>query len=196
MKILGKVGNQNNWVVYDICPTLRGLSRMNNIPRVLVSPKLTNTQSKFISTNLTTKTMETSQKSTQANSQTSTSSAVDSLVRHFLSLENEKDLKIPEGHYSLKLREYCEINNLDYSSLKMLKDCLVTTTAILSEPSSPRLQNWGMTYNGKCLTAKISESPRIGKECSLSDILEEQVDQKYFLSEKAVETILKHSIRK
>jgi hypothetical protein len=43
--------------------------------------------------------------------------------------------------------------------------------------------NWGMTANGKCLTAKISESHRIGKECSLSDILEEQVDQKYFLSE-------------
>jgi hypothetical protein len=44
--------------------------------------------------------------------------------------------------------------------------------------------NWGMTVNGKCLTARISESHRTGKECSLSDILEEQVDQKYFLSEK------------
>jgi site-specific DNA-cytosine methylase len=57
-----------------------------------------------------------------------------------------------------------------------------------SLPSSPRLMNWGMTVNGKCLTAKISESHRTGKECSLSDILEEQVDQKYFLSDKASQT--------
>jgi len=39
----------------------------------------------------------------------------------------------------------------------------------LKEELSPRLMNWGMTVNGKCLTAKISVSPRIGKECSLSD---------------------------
>jgi hypothetical protein len=52
--------------------------------------------------------------------------------------------------------------------------------------------SWGMTSNGKCLTARITESPRTGKECSLSDILEEHVDQKYFLSEKAVAGILNH----
>ena len=72
----------------------------------------------------------------------------------------------------------------------MLKDCLVTTTEKLSAPSSPRLMSWGMVYNGKCLTAKITESHRTGKECSLSDILEEQVDQKYFLSDKAYITVM------
>ena len=74
--------------------------------------------------------------------------------------------------------------NLDYSSLKMLKDFSATTTEILSEPSSPRLMNWGMTSNGKCLTARITEFPKIGKGSSLSEILEEHPDQKYFLSEK------------
>ena len=141
-------------------------------------------------TSPTTTTMETSQKSTQTNSQTLTYLSEDFLAKLFQSLENEKDLKIPEGQCSLKLREYCEQNNLDYSSLKMLKDCLVMTTETLSEPSSPRLMNWGMTSNGKCLTAKITEYPRIGNECSLSDILEEQVDQKYFLSEKMINGLM------
>ena len=60
----------------------------------------------------------------------------------------------------------------------------------LSKPSSPRLQNWGMAWNGKCLTARISEFPIIGKECSLSDILEDAVDDKYFLSEAQTKFIL------
>ncbi len=54
----------------------------------------------------------------------------------------------------------------------------------------------GMTSNGKCLTARISESPRIGNECSLSDILEEHVDQKYFLSEKVIKSLKLHAIRR
>ena len=72
----------------------------------------------------------------------------------------------------------------------MLKDSYLITTETLSKPSSPRLLNLGMIANGKCLTARISESHRIGKECSLSDILEEQVDPKYFLSEKIQERLL------
>ena len=134
--------------------------------------------------------METLPKLTKTNYQTSTYSLDDSLAKLLASLENENDLKIPEGHSSLKLREYCEQNNLDFSGLKMLKDCLVTTTEKLSQPSSPRLMSWGMTSNGKCLTAKITESLKIGNECSLSDILDEQVDQKYFLSDKAQVTLM------
>jgi hypothetical protein len=67
--------------------------------------------------------------------------------------------------------------------LENVKGLLSHDKGARSTQSSPRLMNWGMTVNGKCLTAKISESHRTGKECSLSDILEEQVDQKYFLSE-------------
>jgi hypothetical protein len=47
--------------------------------------------------------------------------------------------------------------------------------------------NWGMTSNGSVLTARISESHRIGNEYLLSEILEESPDQKYFLSEGALE---------
>ena len=157
---------------------------MTNDHFVLVSPKSTNTPLKSINpTSQIIHPMETSQKSTLQLFPTSTVSSEVFLAKLFQSLENENDLKIPDERSSLSLREYCEQNNLDYSSLKMLKDCSVMTTEKLSAPSSPRLMSWGMTVNGKCLTAKITESPRTGSECSLSDILEEHPDQKYFLSD-------------
>ena len=134
--------------------------------------------------------METSQKSTPQLVPTSIVSFEDSLAKLFQSLESGEALKTPEERSSLNLREYCEKNSLDYSSLKMLKDCSLTTTEKLSQPSSPRLMSWGMTVNGKCLTAKITECHRTGSECSLSDILEEQPDQKYFLSQTAQDKLL------
>jgi len=133
--------------------------------------------------------METLPKLTQQLFPTSTVSFDDFLVKLFQSLENEKVLTIPDERFSLSLREYCEQNNLDYSFSKMWSDCFLTTVEKLSESSSLRLQNWGMICNGKCITAKITESHRIGSECTLSDILEEKVDLKYFLSDETMKKI-------
>lgn len=47
-----------------------------------------------------------------------------------------------------------------------------------------------MVWNGKCLTANTSEFPKIGKGCSLSDILEESVGSKYFLSQKTLNRLM------
>lgn len=158
---------------------------------VLVFPKSTSTPHKSINpTSQIINPMETSQKSIQKLFPTSTVSFEDSLVRLLASLEKGEVLKIPEERSSLNLREYCEQNSLDYSSLRMLRDCSVTTTERLSAPSLPRLMSWGMTVNGKCLTAKITECHRTGSESSLSDILEEHPDPKYFLSEKAQITLM------
>ena len=55
----------------------------------------------------------------------------------------------------------------------------------LSSLSSPRLGNWGILLNGVLLTAQTSVSPRIGSECTLSDILIADCPAKYILSEKA-----------
>lgn len=55
----------------------------------------------------------------------------------------------------------------------------------LSSLSSPRLGNWGILLNGVLLTAQTSVSPRIGSECTLSDILITDCPAKYILSEKA-----------
>lgn len=51
-------------------------------------------------------------------------------------------------------------------------------------------QGGGMMLNGKCSTPKISECHRTGKGVSLSDILEEEVPQKYFLSKEQTEKIV------
>lgn len=49
----------------------------------------------------------------------------------------------------------------------------------------------GMTQNGSVSIQRISEYPRTGKECTLLDILEEDVDEKYFLSAEQTERMLK-----
>ena len=102
----------------------------------------------------------------------------------FPSQESVEVLPILGELYSSTSPEFLKLSNLAYYFLKTSKGYSLTTKGGLSILLSPRLMSWGMTSNGKCLTARISESPRIGKECSLSDILEEQVDPKYFLSEK------------
>ena len=48
----------------------------------------------------------------------------------------------------------------------------------------------GTMSNGKCLTQKTSEFHKTGSACPLLDILEEQVDERYFLSEEQTARIL------
>ena len=47
-----------------------------------------------------------------------------------------------------------------------------------------------MMQNGKCSTPKISECRRTEKGVSLSDILEAEAPQKYFLSKEQTEKIV------
>ena len=125
--------------------------------------------------------------------QTTTCLSGDFLARLSVWLEKGEDLKILEELYSLKLLGSPNKSNHAFYCLRMSKDYYHTTQATHLKPSSGRLMNWGMTANGKCLTAKISQCHKTENECSLSDILEERVDQKYFLSEEATQTILKKS---
>ena len=66
----------------------------------------------------------------------------------------------------------------------------ITKKGKLLKSSFKRFQNWGMIFNGWFLTANFSEFPRIEKGCSLSEVLEEQVDQKYYLSDSVVQKML------
>ncbi len=45
-------------------------------------------------------------------------------------------------------------------------------------------KNWGIVSNGKFLTAQISAYRRQESACTLSDILMNDVEEKYFLSPK------------
>lgn len=75
-------------------------------------------------------------------------------------------------------------------SLRTLRDSSITTEDEPLELSSQVWMNWGMTSNGSVLTARISESHRIGNEFLLSEVLEDTPDPKYFLSDEAMQKII------
>lgn len=90
--------------------------------------------------------------------------------------DTEKVLKETEVPLSVKYSEQL-VNSkkpIDPNGLstKMLRECLAATEGMTSPPSSLKWSNWGMISNGKCLTQKISEYHKTGKESILLDILE------------------------
>ena len=134
--------------------------------------------------------MKTQQKSTHTICQISTLFAEDSLVRLFHSLESGVDLKTHEEPFSLKSLESQPLKDLHIFSLKTYPVCYLTTGAKRLRLSSARFLNWGTMSAGRCLTARISVFPKPEKECILSDILEDNAPEKYFLSERQMERLL------
>ena len=111
-------------------------------------------------------------------------------------LDQEEDLKTLEELSSLKLHDLPIFLNPSIFFLKTLKDSLTTTEETPLKQSSERLMDWGMMSNGKCLTAKISPSLKIGSECSLSDILEKDVPEGFFLSSEKMENLIINQLYK
>ena len=132
----------------------------------------------------------TPEKSTQTTCPASTSCAGDSPARHFQMLAEERDLKMPEALSSLRLPAWLKPDDLRIFCLRTFQDCLRMTRAGRFLPSSPRLMTWGTAWNGWCLTARISVSPRSESGCSLSDILIPDAPEKYFLSSEQTEKLL------
>lgn len=132
----------------------------------------------------------TQEQSKQTECQTLIFYVQDFLARHSLSPENGKDLQMPEELCSLRLPDWLQTNDLRISSLKMFPDCFRMTKGGHFTPSSVRYLNWGTVWNGKCLTARISECPNPENGCILSDILIEDVPEKYYLSQKQMERLL------
>ena len=97
--------------------------------------------------------------------------------------EIDEVLKIHEELCSLRLLGSHLFSDLDIYSLRMSKDSSITKTELHSRPLSQPWMNWGTTWNGNCLTARILESPKIENVCLLSDILEENVPEEFFLSQ-------------
>ena len=99
-----------------------------------------------------------------------------------------------EEPFSSKLPDWLQTNDLRIFSLKTYPVCFRMTKAGRFTPSSVRYLNWGIMSNGRCLTARISESPSRGSGCILSDILMEDVPEKYYLSQKQMEQLLYKSM--
>ena len=123
-------------------------------------------------------------------------SVQDFLARHSLSPESEKDLLTQEELSFLKLPGFLKLKDPRILSLKMFPVCYRMTKAGRFAPSSVRFLNWGTMSNGKCLTARISESPKQESGCILSDILISDVPEKYYLNQKQMEQLLFKSGRK
>lgn len=132
----------------------------------------------------------TQEKLTPKECPTLTLSVRDFLVRVSPFRESGEDSLICEALLSLKLPESLEKNGLHFFFWKMSQGCCRMTAAGHLKPSSPRLRTWGILWNGVCITANFSESPKAESGCILSDILEEGVSEKYFLSPAAMARIL------
>ena len=140
--------------------------------------------------------MEMQQQSMKLNYQTSTYSLEDFLVKLSAWQEKEKDSTTQEVRSFLISQGFSPRKNPNILYSKMLKVYFLMTREELYRQSLGFSPTWGMSINGKYLIVRTSESHRIGNECILSDILEEQVDPKYFLSEKAKKYLIRAENRK
>ena len=139
--------------------------------------------------------MATQEKLFPKNSPILTSYVEASLARVSALLEKGEGLTIHEARSFLRLHGLSSIKDLSGSSWKTSRACFRTMKGERSEPSSIRWGNWGIDGNTRFSTARISVCHKTGNASSLSDILEKEVDERYFLSEKAVKGLLMHDKR-
>lgn len=90
----------------------------------------------------------------------------------------------------MKLPDSLQKNDLHFYYWKTSLGCYHMTRAGRFIPSSLCLLKWGIISNGVCITANISESRSSADGCILSDILTEEVPEKYFLSAAVMRKLL------
>ena len=80
--------------------------------------------------------------------------AADFRAKLFQLRENGKDFPILEVLYSLKSLGSPLFSNLSFYSLRTSGDYSITKEGLRSRQSSERWMDWGMMWNGKCLTQR------------------------------------------
>src|SRR5574344_914795 len=138
-------------------------------------------------------TMKTSDKSILQQYPTLKFSVADFLVNLLALQEKDEDLKTLEALYFLKLRGFSKTKSPNILYSKMLKAYLTTTVEELSQLSLAFSPTLGIKCNGRFLILSSSAFLKTGKECTLSDVLEQNVSEKYFLSQDAIARILAKS---
>lgn len=104
------------------------------------------------------------------------------------SAEQEKALPTSEEICSLSLPDCLKRKDLSIFALKTYPVSWGLTREKLLQKSLKRFLNWGIAWNGVCITAPIT-FPKSEKEFTLQDVLESTVPEKYWLSEKATARI-------
>ena len=135
----------------------------------------------------------TSEKQTPAACRISSFSVADFRARVSALLEAGMGSQTPEERCSLNLPEWLKPGSLRICCLKTYPACLAMTAAGRLRPSSMRWTDWGMAWNGRCLTARISMCPSQDAGCTLWDILTPDAPEKYYLSEKQMMQLLPRS---
>ena len=133
---------------------------------------------------------QTSQKSAQKKFQKQTVGVLDFHAQTSVLPENKREYEETSQDYSLMLSDFLkkQKKKIDPNgcSLKMLKICYQSTKVLISQGYSLHWTKSGMTQNGKCLTAPSFMCHSTEKGYTLSDILEEEVEEKYFLSKEKI----------
>lgn len=112
-----------------------------------------------------------------------------------VSPDSAEDFKMTQEALSfLRSPELPPLKDHLFCSSKMFPVCFRMTKAGLLRPSSVRWMSWGTMSHGKSLTARISAFPNPESVCILSDILEKDVPEKYFLSQTQMQRILSNSL--
>lgn len=121
--------------------------------------------------------------------QTLTSSLENFPVSLLVSPKSDKALPMSEAICSLHLWESLKPKDLDILYLKMLPDYWRLKRGKLSAKYLECFQNWGIVWNGLCITAPALVFHSQEKESTLQDVLEQTVLDKYWLSEKSTRKI-------
>ena len=121
--------------------------------------------------------------------------ASEHLVKTSVLLETEQDLTVTEVALSERCLELLKSSKkkIDPSglSMKMLRECCRLIMGGISPVFLLKWNHLGTISNTSCSTQKISECHRTGSAYTLSDILEDMVDEKYFLSEEYMRRLIK-----
>lgn len=129
-------------------------------------------------------------------SHSQTVGASDFLARTSALAEGNTDLEEAVHHCFSELCTLLDSSkkkrSLNGYSSRMLRTFLALTEDGISPDFSLNWTKQGTMRNGKFSTAKTSECRSIGKGVSLSDILEAEANEKYFLSEKATRRLLSY----
>lgn len=189
LEITGSKRQQNR--VYQLDGISPCLVAMQRPPNVLVTAKSTPMPGRSISDiSPTTDRSVISLRSIPITCLISTFCVADFLVSLSRSQESEKDWKTQEVLSFLTSLGSSSANTHGLFCLKTSKASCLTRTGELRSCALKHLMTWGMTVNGKCLTARISACRRTGNGSSLLDILEVNPDAKYFLSSDRCKTLL------
>jgi len=158
---------------------------------VLASARWTNLQYQFINgTFQPIETTEMQQKSIPKTYQTLTSWLADSHVKRFLLQEKEEGSMTPEELSFLRLQGFSKTKDPDIFYWKTFEVYYLTTREKLSRQYLKFSPTWGIMCNGHYLTRRISKCPKGEREFLLRDILEENVEGKYYLSEETAKRIM------